>query len=41
MKKFQCRTRQFAGAISAVDCSQLALDMFQCRTRQFTGAIYG
>ena len=37
-KKFQCRTRQFSGAIlnsgSNIDSSA-----FQCRTRQFAGAI--
>ena len=36
---FQCRTRQFAGAMSKyVGFAALAVS-FQCRTRQFAGAI--
>ena len=37
--KFQCRTRQFSGAIMYNIAESYINHEFQCRTRQFSGAI--
>ena len=39
IEKFQCRTRQFTGAMIVQRIDEAKAAMFQCRTRQFTGAM--
>ena len=36
---FQCRTRQFSGAIAKNEDDAIRKAKFQCRTRQFSGAM--